>query len=49
MTDGYALPVWADGRTNDGRLDIYIAFSEITPKPAGVKELATINTDFSCF
>jgi hypothetical protein len=47
MTDGYALPVWADGRTNDGRLDIYIAFSEITRNPAGVKELATINTDFS--
>ena len=25
-TNGYAIPVWADGRTNDGNIDLYAAF-----------------------
>ncbi|MCB0548298.1 MAG: hypothetical protein KDD19_12015 [Phaeodactylibacter sp.] len=25
-TSGYAIPVWADGRTNDGNIDLYVAF-----------------------
>jgi len=25
-TSGYAIPVWADGRTNDGNIDLYTAF-----------------------
>lgn len=28
-TDHYAIPVWSDGRTNDGQLDIYAAFMPI--------------------
>lgn len=25
-SDGYAIPIWADGRTNDGNIDLYVAF-----------------------
>jgi hypothetical protein len=32
-TKGYAIPVWTDGRTNDGNLNIYAAFVPITENP----------------
>ncbi len=30
-TDNYAIPVWSDGRTGDGNLDIYAAFIPLDP------------------
>ncbi|MEL6593539.1 MAG: T9SS type A sorting domain-containing protein, partial [Bacteroidota bacterium] len=29
-TDGYAIPVWADGRSNDGSVSIYAAWAPLS-------------------
>jgi hypothetical protein len=43
-TKGYAIPVWSDGRTQDGNMNIYVAFVDITEGPVNVIEnIATIN------
>ena len=35
-TKGHAIPVWADGRANNGGIDIYAAFVPISPLATGV-------------
>lgn len=43
---GYnTIPVWADGRTGDGNLDIYIAF--VNPETVGNPEIRAVNPNFS--
>lgn len=46
-TKGYAIPVWTDGRKNNGNLDIYSAFIPIGQKPSGVERISPVNPDFS--
>jgi hypothetical protein len=46
-TSGYAIPVWADGRTNDGDIDLYAAFLPIGDPVSGVGEIGSITTTFS--
>ena len=47
-TKGFAIPTWADGRTNDGMLNLYVAFVPITKNPKdGVEEIKVISTDFN--
>ena len=45
-TKGYAIPVWGDGRKNNGDVDIYCAFVPITPDLSPVDEIVHINPDF---
>ncbi len=44
-TGNYTIPVWTDGRTNDGDLNIYAAF--LSPTFTGVNRLQTINENIS--
>jgi hypothetical protein len=46
-TSGYAIPVWADGRTNDGDIDLYAAFLPINDPFSGVDEIGSISADFT--
>jgi hypothetical protein len=47
-TNGYAIPVWADGRANDGNLNIYAAFVPISsqPVPGGVDRIEPVTDAF---
>ncbi|MEM9849129.1 MAG: T9SS type A sorting domain-containing protein, partial [Bacteroidota bacterium] len=42
----YAIPIWADGRTNDGNIDIYVAFIPITSSASGLVSISSIHKDF---
>ncbi len=44
-TDEYAMPFWADGRTNDGNLNIYMAKIPVSTTPLGVESVTSINGD----
>lgn len=48
-TSGYAIPVWADGRSGDGDMDIYAAFIPITPEesdaPLYPERFSSVSTD----
>ena len=44
-TENYTIPVWTDGRTNDGNLNIYAAF--LSPTYTGVNRIQTINENIS--
>lgn len=46
-TDHYAIPFWADGRSNDGDMDIYAALIPIAHNLAGVHELQQITEAYS--
>lgn len=41
-TDYYAIPVWADGRTDDGNLNIYTAFIPLDENLLSVERVANI-------
>jgi hypothetical protein len=45
-TDGYAIPIWTDGRNGDGNLDIYSAFISLD-KPDAVERIEQINSSIS--
>ncbi|MEN0049429.1 MAG: T9SS type A sorting domain-containing protein, partial [Bacteroidota bacterium] len=45
-TSSYAIPVWADGRTNDGNIDLYVAFVPLDGS-GGVVNVSSIHKDFS--
>jgi hypothetical protein len=45
-TNGYAIPIWTDGRNFDGNLDIYAAFVPID-KPTSVERIEQINSTIS--
>jgi hypothetical protein len=45
-TKGYAIPVWADGRKNNGDINVYTAFVPITLNGSSVESINTINADF---
>ena len=45
-TRGYAIPVWADGRTNNGNTNVYAAFVPITKDPTSVESITPINSNF---
>jgi hypothetical protein len=42
-----AIPVWADGRSNNGDIDIYAAFFGISDGPSSVQTVGTITDAFS--
>jgi hypothetical protein len=42
-----AIPVWADGRSNDGDIDIYAAFMPISDGPSSANEAGTVTELFS--
>lgn len=42
----YGIPVWADGRTNDGNIDIYVAFVPLE-EDGGVVSVSSIKKNFS--
>ncbi|MEZ4848243.1 MAG: T9SS type A sorting domain-containing protein [Bacteroidia bacterium] len=43
-----AIPFWADGRENNGRVRVYTGFVPLTEEPVvGIREWQTINPDFS--
>lgn len=44
-TAHYGIPVWSDGRTNDGNIDLYIAFIPLN-EAGGVVGIQTLDTDF---
>lgn len=45
-SDGHLIPVWSDGRLNNGNLDIYVSF---IPKSntIGIHETSTLNSRFN--
>ncbi len=45
-TPNFAIPVWSDGRTNDGNIDLFIAFVPIGAEST-VTSVSTISTNFS--
>ncbi|MEL6719780.1 MAG: T9SS type A sorting domain-containing protein, partial [Bacteroidota bacterium] len=45
-TSSFAIPVWADGRTNDGNIDLYVAFVPLDGS-GGVVNVSTIHKDFT--
>ena len=47
-SENYAIPVWADGRNNDGSIKIYTAFVELnTAWATAIERLGTMHTGFS--
>ncbi|MBI4645644.1 MAG: T9SS type A sorting domain-containing protein [Bacteroidia bacterium] len=44
-TPGYTIPVWCDGRQNNGVLNVYIGF--INDVSVGIENLRTVTADFS--
>jgi len=46
-SDHYNIPIWADGRTDDGDLKIISAFSPIAGAPSGVERRQDITTNAS--
>jgi len=45
-TPNFAIPVWSDGRSNDGNIDLFIAFVPIG-QDNEVTSISTISADFS--
>ncbi len=45
-TYNYAIPVWADGRDNNGNIELYTAFVPLVELNTGIAELGTISTEF---
>lgn len=43
MTEDYAYPIWADGRTNNGNINIYMAKVSLDQNAASVTEVSTIH------
>lgn len=43
-TEDYIIPIWADGRSNDGNLDIYAAF--VHENSLSVERLVSMDKDF---
>ncbi|MCO6480659.1 MAG: hypothetical protein J5I94_28720 [Phaeodactylibacter sp.] len=47
-TSGYAIPVWADGRTNDGNIELYTAFLPLGEEATtAIPEVNVISDKFS--
>lgn len=47
-TDGYAIPFWADGRSNDGNIEIFTSLIPIgVNQTTNVKEVGTLSEVFS--
>jgi hypothetical protein len=47
-TKGYAIPIWADGRTGDGDLNIYCAFIPLDfSTNAVVERVTSVDADYS--
>ena len=47
-TRNYAIPVWADGRNNDGSVNIYIGFIDLNGGiSTGLDRLHTVNSHFA--
>lgn len=46
-TSGYAIPVWADGRSNDGNIDIYAAFFPLGGEVTALPEIQTVTDKFA--
>jgi hypothetical protein len=46
LTNSYAIPVWSDGRINDGNLDIYIAFVKLDSTYTGLHDISVISDKF---
>ncbi len=44
-TDWYVIPFWADGRTNDGDLNIYTAVLPLD-RPTQVEHMTSVNSEF---
>ncbi len=43
-TSSYAIPVWADGRTNDGMINLYAAFVKLgADSVTGVQNISAVN------
>ena len=43
-TSTYAIPVWADGRTNDGNLNLYAAFIKLgADSVTGIENITAVN------
>jgi len=45
-TSSFAIPIWADGRTNDGNIDLYVAFVPLDGS-GGVVNVSSIHKDFA--
>lgn len=43
-TNGYAIPIWSDGRGNNGDLNIYAAFVPLREGPSGVEDLRVVSS-----
>ncbi|MEA3495318.1 MAG: T9SS type A sorting domain-containing protein [Bacteroidota bacterium] len=46
-SSGYAIPVWSDGRKNNGDLDIYVAFVEISKDATSIDKLSNVSENIS--
>lgn len=42
-TNSYAIPVWSDGRKNDGNLDIYVAFVKLDSSYVGMNDISVVS------
>jgi len=45
-TNSYAIPVWSDGRINNGNLDIYIAFIKLDSAYTGIHDISIVSDKF---
>ncbi|HHH49784.1 MAG TPA: T9SS type A sorting domain-containing protein, partial [Saprospiraceae bacterium] len=46
-SSAYAIPVWSDGRTNDGNIDLFIAFVPLYEAALGYEQVGSISSAFS--
>ena len=46
-SSAYAIPVWSDGRNNDGNIDLFVAFVPLYDQALGFDQLSTISPEFS--
>jgi hypothetical protein len=46
-TDGYAIPIWSDGRKNSGDIDVYVAFVPIGGTSSVAERSLTLDSDVS--
>jgi hypothetical protein len=46
VTNSYAIPVWSDGRINDGNLDIYVSFIKIDSTYNSINEVSVVTDKF---
>lgn len=46
-TEYYAIPIWADGRSNNGDIDVYAAIVPLFDQASGAGEIGTITDAFS--